>query len=95
MSRASWYRHGKPTEKPKRQTNTDLARSVGVSVRTMYRAKAGIKAERIAKLRQYQDELLHKLLKKHPRKSDQQIVEMIKAHIANLSDEQLAKITNG
>jgi hypothetical protein len=34
MSRASWYRHGKPTEKPKRITVADEARRAGVSTRT-------------------------------------------------------------
>jgi hypothetical protein len=37
MSRASWYRHGKPTEKPKRFTQAHEARKVGVSVRTIQR----------------------------------------------------------
>ena len=91
MSRASWYRHGMPAAKPKRMTNLELARSVGVSVRTLYRAKQ----KRIARLRQYQSGVLHKLLKKHPRKSDQQIAELVNAHMTKLSGEQLAKIMDG
>ena len=37
ISRATWYRHGKPTEKPRRITLADEARKVGVSVRTHQR----------------------------------------------------------
>jgi hypothetical protein len=37
MSRASWYRHGKPTEKPKRYTQADVAKIFGVSLRTIQR----------------------------------------------------------
>ena len=37
MSRASWYRHGKPSEKPKRSTNADEARKDSVSLRTYQR----------------------------------------------------------
>jgi hypothetical protein len=39
MSRASWYRHGKPTIKPpKSETRAEMARRLGVSERTVYRA---------------------------------------------------------
>lgn len=91
MSRASWYRHGKPEIKPKRRTRAALARSVGVSVRTVYRVVRKFDNERIARLRQYQEEVMHKLLKKDPRKSDQQIADMVNAHVAALSDEELAR----
>jgi hypothetical protein len=37
MSRATWYRHGKPSEKPKRITVADAARAAGVSTRTHQR----------------------------------------------------------
>jgi hypothetical protein len=37
MSRATWYRHGKPTEKPRRITVADEARRAGLSVRTHQR----------------------------------------------------------
>jgi len=37
MSRASWYRHGKPTEKPERTSVAAAARAAGVSVRTHQR----------------------------------------------------------
>jgi uncharacterized protein YoaH (UPF0181 family) len=37
MSRAAWYRHGKPTEKPKRYSQADIARILGISVRTLQR----------------------------------------------------------
>jgi uncharacterized protein YoaH (UPF0181 family) len=37
MSRATWYRHGKPTEKPKRYSQADVAEILGVSVRTVQR----------------------------------------------------------
>jgi hypothetical protein len=37
ISRASWYRHGKPTEKPQRITVADEARRAGVSKRTHQR----------------------------------------------------------
>ena len=37
MSRASWYRHGKPTTKPVRVTQKRAAAAVGVSVRTAQR----------------------------------------------------------
>jgi hypothetical protein len=39
-----------------------------------------------------QERMLGKLLKKYPRKSGEQIARMINAHIADLSDGQLAKI---
>jgi hypothetical protein len=36
MSRASWYRHGKPSEKPKRVTVADAARAAGASSKRTY-----------------------------------------------------------
>ena len=40
MSRASWYRHGKPTEKPPRPSSVaNEARKAGVSVRTHQRVR--------------------------------------------------------
>ena len=92
MSRASWYRHGKPEARPKRQTRAALARKHGVSERSLYRALRKQLDDRIARLRQYQEEVLDKLLQKHPEKSDAQIAEMVNAHVASLSDEQLGKI---
>jgi hypothetical protein len=39
MSRASWYRHGKPVTKPERMTQAKAARILdGVSVRSLQRA---------------------------------------------------------
>lgn len=38
MSRASWYRHGKPVIKPERMTQVRLARQLETSVRTIQRA---------------------------------------------------------
>jgi hypothetical protein len=41
MSRAHWYRLGKPKRKPRRpKTQRDLARERGVSLRTMQRRLA-------------------------------------------------------
>jgi hypothetical protein len=41
MSRAHWYRLGKPKRKPRRpKTQRDLARSWGVSLRTVQRRAA-------------------------------------------------------
>jgi hypothetical protein len=37
MSRASWYRHGKPQKKPKRETLVVLSQHLGLSVRTLQR----------------------------------------------------------
>jgi hypothetical protein len=37
MSRASWYRHGKPTEKPERPNVAEQARRAGVNLRTHQR----------------------------------------------------------
>jgi hypothetical protein len=41
ISRATWYRHGKPKKKPRRpKTQRDLARERGVSLRTVQRRAA-------------------------------------------------------
>jgi hypothetical protein len=40
MSRASWYRHGKPAKKPERFTVRDLAESLNISERTVQRHEA-------------------------------------------------------
>jgi DNA-binding transcriptional regulator LsrR (DeoR family) len=52
MSRASWYRHGKPTTKPQQMTQTQIAAMMGVSLRTVQRVirqrKQEREAERIA-----------------------------------------------
>jgi predicted DNA-binding transcriptional regulator YafY len=53
MSRASWYRHGKPAEKPWRVTQEQLAKHLNVSVRTIQRDAAAIRAERVEKVRDY------------------------------------------
>ncbi len=37
MSRASWYRHGRPSSKPQRRTQVEIARGQGCSVRTLQR----------------------------------------------------------
>jgi hypothetical protein len=37
MSRASWYRHGKPAKKPPRPSAAAAARAAGVSLRTHQR----------------------------------------------------------
>jgi hypothetical protein len=52
MSRGSWYRHGKPTEKPKRTTHKDVAKSFGVSLRTVQRAYTIRSRERREELHQ-------------------------------------------
>jgi hypothetical protein len=46
MSRATWYRHGKPNEKPKRFTQADVARILGVSLRTTQRDLARVRADK-------------------------------------------------
>ena len=38
MSRATWYRHGKPVTKPQRMTQARLAARLETSVRTIQRA---------------------------------------------------------
>jgi hypothetical protein len=38
MSRATWYRHGKPTEKPRKMTQRQVAASMQIGVRTLQRA---------------------------------------------------------
>jgi hypothetical protein len=53
MSRASWYRHGKPTTKPKRYTCADIAKVTGWSIRTIQRDLAKSRQEQIAKIREY------------------------------------------
>ena len=47
VSRATWYRHGKPTEKPRRpKTVPEIARQTGVgSTRTYYRTMRALKSE--------------------------------------------------
>jgi hypothetical protein len=40
MSRASWYRHGKPEKKPERLTDRAIAEERGVSLRTFQRHEA-------------------------------------------------------
>jgi hypothetical protein len=96
ISRASWYRHGKPATKPNRlETKAEMARRIGVSLRTLYRAQKQYIDQRTARLRQYQEAVLRKLLEKHPGISDEQINDMWKAHIHTLSEEQLGKIMNG
>jgi hypothetical protein len=39
MSRASWYRHGKPTTKPVKTTDAQLAKQLNIKLRTLQRAK--------------------------------------------------------
>ena len=98
MSRASWYRHGKPATKPKRETRADLAQSIGVSVRTIYRAVAlepQTPRNRIRRLKQYQEEMALELINRFPKNSDDELGKMIDDHIANLSDDELGKILSG
>jgi hypothetical protein len=38
MSRATWYRHGKPEKKPYRMTQAQIAKLQGVSLRSLQRA---------------------------------------------------------
>src|SRR5262245_17128917 len=45
MSRATWYRHGKPTEKPTRYTQADVAKILGISLRTTQRDLARARQE--------------------------------------------------
>jgi DNA-binding MurR/RpiR family transcriptional regulator len=95
MSRASWYRHGKPAARPtKRKTVAEIAREIHVSQRTFYRARRKLRDDRRARLLQYQEVWLQALLKERPDKSDEQINADWHAHIAALSDEALNKITD-
>src|ERR1700732_3033760 len=44
MSRATWYRHGKPTTKPtKLKTHAQVAKMFGTSLRSMQRSKRALK----------------------------------------------------
>jgi hypothetical protein len=89
MSRASWYRHGKPATKPaKPETRAEMARRIHVSQRTLYRVFKQVNEERVAKVREYRDAWLRKMLKKHLGKSDQEISDLWKAHIDSMSEEQ-------
>ncbi len=72
-----------------------MARSIGVSLRTLYRAKKDYKDQRIARWREYEYLVVRKLLEQHPGISDEQINDMWKAHIHSLPDGQLAKIMGG
>jgi uncharacterized protein YoaH (UPF0181 family) len=57
MSRASWYRHGKPTKKPTRFTQKEIAEILGVSLRTAQRDAARIREDKrkknVARVREY------------------------------------------
>lgn len=58
MSRATWYRLGKPTTKPEpRQTHKDIAKSLGCSVRTVQRDLAELRENQrqkdVARAREY------------------------------------------
>ena len=53
MSRATWYRRGKPTTKPQRAlTQRAMAESLGVSLRTIQRDDAIIKRKVVADIRE-------------------------------------------
>jgi hypothetical protein len=53
MSRASWYRHGKPTTKPEpKVTRRHLAEALGISVRTVQRDRAAAKWKTVTEIRQ-------------------------------------------
>jgi hypothetical protein len=45
MSRASWYRHDKPTEKRRRITRADQARQAGLTLRTFQRFERVLAAD--------------------------------------------------
>ena len=46
MSRASWYRHGKPSEKPDRRiTQASIAKITGASLRTIQRDAANARQD--------------------------------------------------
>jgi uncharacterized protein YoaH (UPF0181 family) len=57
MSRATWYRLGKPSEKPQRVTQKNLAKIMGASVRTIQRDAAQMREEdrkkRVARVHEY------------------------------------------
>jgi uncharacterized protein YoaH (UPF0181 family) len=58
MSRATWYRKGKPTEKPKSKVpQKQLAKTLGVSIRTIQRDAASLREDewrkRVAMVRRY------------------------------------------
>jgi uncharacterized protein YoaH (UPF0181 family) len=57
MSRANWYREGKPTTKPTRVTQKQIAQVTGVSVRTVQRDLAKVREEdrqaNIARIHEY------------------------------------------
>jgi len=59
MSRAGWYRYGKPTENPKvkRVTQKQLAKTLNVSIRTIQRDAASVREDerkkRVAMARRY------------------------------------------
>jgi hypothetical protein len=46
MSRATWYRHNKPTEKIERKTERDGAAFMGMSLRTFQRLKRVLESPR-------------------------------------------------
>ena len=45
ISRATWYRHGKPTEKPRKPSLAAAARAAGVSTRTAQRIERVMAAD--------------------------------------------------
>lgn len=46
VSRATWYRRGKPTEKPRKKTTAEAAKFLGVSsTRTYYRMMRALSSE--------------------------------------------------
>jgi predicted DNA-binding transcriptional regulator YafY len=51
MSRASWYRHGKPETKPQKVHQATLAQVLGVSIRTIQRDAAERRQAVVAKIR--------------------------------------------
>jgi uncharacterized protein YoaH (UPF0181 family) len=58
MSRATWYRHGKPSTKPEpKPTQKDIAAALGYSVRTIQRDMAQEREKRrqknVARVREY------------------------------------------
>lgn len=100
MSRASWYRHGKPVARPMRATMEGRAKEAGASVRTLYRAQqvqrgyAG-RDLRAKHWREYQERQVNRMVHLYPLETDAQIIERVKAHCASLTDDQLTEIMNG
>jgi hypothetical protein len=51
MSRATWYRRGQPTTKPEKRGQRELAKELGISVRTLQRDRSAAVDEALAAIR--------------------------------------------